>query len=94
MSELTKSKLDLSRVKVVIGRGGLLRPIASGIYRVTEKMKADLRKGYMGEHASNLGGLIADDFSRSHSWSSGVYCRSSGGRRVERLCSRYRTSSL
>lgn len=61
LSELTKSKLDLSRVKVVIGRGGLLRPIASGIYRVTEKMKADLRKGYMGEHASNLGGLIADD---------------------------------
>lgn len=61
LSELTKAKLNLTLVKAVIGRGGLVRPIASGTYSVTEKLKADLRKGYLGEHASNLGGLIADD---------------------------------
>jgi len=61
LNELTNANIDLSKVKVVIGRGGLVRPIASGTYLVTEKLKVDLRKGYLGEHASNLGGLIADD---------------------------------
>jgi len=42
-----------------VGRGGLLRPIASGTYRINEKMLEDLRSGAMGEHASNLGGLLA-----------------------------------
>lgn len=42
------------------GRGGLLKPIAGGTYAVNEAMLKDLREGYGGEHASNLGGLIAD----------------------------------
>lgn len=36
-------------------------PIESGIYSVNNKMKEDLKKGILGQHASNLGGLIADD---------------------------------
>lgn len=43
----------------VVGRGGLLKPMPSGTYQVTEPMMADLRIGVQGEHASNLGGLIA-----------------------------------
>jgi butyrate kinase len=35
------------------------------VYEVNEAMKEDLRKGVMGEHASNLGGLIADDIAKS-----------------------------
>jgi len=58
--ELKKSNLNLSVIKVVVGRGGLLKPIPSGVYEVNEVMKKDLRKGILGEHASNLGGLIAD----------------------------------
>lgn len=43
----------------VVGRGGLLKPMPSGTYQVTEPMMEDLRIGIQGEHASNLGGLIA-----------------------------------
>ncbi|MCT4647959.1 MAG: butyrate kinase, partial [Carboxylicivirga sp.] len=37
----------------------------SGVYEVNEALKADLRKGVLGEHASNLGGLIADDMAKN-----------------------------
>ncbi|QNO16177.1 butyrate kinase [Alkalicella caledoniensis] len=43
----------------IVGRGGLLKPIASGTYTVDDNMISDLRVGVQGEHASNLGGLIA-----------------------------------
>lgn len=43
----------------VVGRGGLLKPVASGAYRVNEAMRADLRLGVGGQHAANLGALIA-----------------------------------
>ncbi len=46
-------------LKAVVGRGGLLRPMPGGTYKVTEPMVKDLKIGYQGEHASNLGGLIA-----------------------------------
>lgn len=49
------------QISAVVGRGGLIKPIESGIYEVNEPMKRDLRKGILGQHASNLGGLIADD---------------------------------
>lgn len=45
---------------VVIGRGGLLKPIPSGVYEVNDRMKHDLRFATM-EHACNLGGLLADE---------------------------------
>jgi butyrate kinase len=48
----------------VVGRGGLLAPIPSGVYRVDDRMLADLYNGLQGEHASNLGGLIADEIAR------------------------------
>ncbi|MGD9126249.1 MAG: butyrate kinase [Planctomycetia bacterium] len=50
---------------VFVGRGGLVRPISGGVYRVNEAMLADLRHSTLGEHASNLGGIIADDFARA-----------------------------
>ena len=51
--------IDHSALDAVVGRGGLLKPIASGTYRVNEKMLEDLHKGVSGEHASNLGGVLA-----------------------------------
>ncbi|NJD11663.1 MAG: butyrate kinase [Gemmatimonadetes bacterium] len=43
----------------VVGRGGLLPPLASGTYRVTARLLADLEAHERGEHASNLGAMIA-----------------------------------
>ncbi len=62
--ELKDAGVDLHGIRVVIGRGGLVKPIASGVYRVTEELKKDLIECRMGEHASNLGGLIADDIAK------------------------------
>ena len=61
MKELTERKIDTARIAAVVGRGGLVKPIESGIYEVNQRMKDDLRDGFLGQHASNLGGLIADD---------------------------------
>jgi len=47
----------------VIGRGGLLKPLAGGVYKVNERMKEDLWSASM-EHACNLGALIADEIAR------------------------------
>ncbi|WP_027633207.1 butyrate kinase [Clostridium hydrogeniformans] len=54
-------KEDLS---AVVGRGGLLRPMPGGTYKVTEKLLEDLKIGYQGQHASNLGGIIAYDIAK------------------------------
>ena len=64
MRELEKRGEKAETLSAVVARGGLLRPIPSGTYTVTEKMLEDLRAGVNGEHASNLGALIADAIAR------------------------------
>jgi butyrate kinase len=61
LKELNNSNINTSNIKAIVARGGLVQPIKSGVYRINNRMKEDLRKGVFGEHASNLGGLIADD---------------------------------
>lgn len=48
-----------------VGRGGLVKPIPGGIYKVNESLLRDLRRGVMGEHASNLGGILAYEIAKS-----------------------------
>ena len=60
MEELKNNQIDLSEIAIVMARGGLIKPLTSGVYQVNEAMKHDLRVGVMGMHATNLGGLIAD----------------------------------
>lgn len=47
------------KLDAVVGRGGLLRPMAGGTYVVNDRMVDDLKVGVQGQHASNLGGLLA-----------------------------------
>lgn len=61
MVELSERKVDFRKIKAVVGRGGLLKPVESGVYEVNRKMIQDLATGHYGQHASNLGGLIAHD---------------------------------
>jgi len=51
--------VNLSELSAIVGRGGLLKPIPSGVYRVNDVMISHLKEGVQGDHASNLGGLIA-----------------------------------
>ncbi len=65
--ELIKKALDDKNIKkdsfdAVVGRGGILAPIPSGTYIVTEEMTDYLRKAVRGEHASNLGAFLAKKF--------------------------------
>jgi butyrate kinase len=62
---LREIMIDLTQVKAVVGRGGLIRPIEGGTYIVNDEMVADLKKGIMGDHPSNCGGLIAYAISKS-----------------------------
>lgn len=59
VAALEENGVRLQDLKAVVGRGGLLRPISSGVYAVNEEMVKDLRSAQYGEHASNLGGIIA-----------------------------------
>ncbi|MFI5143927.1 MAG: butyrate kinase, partial [Thermoanaerobaculales bacterium] len=59
LSSLSARRLKIADVDGVSARGGLLHAISHGTYLVGDEMAADLRSGERGEHASNLGGLIA-----------------------------------
>ncbi|BEP28191.1 butyrate kinase [Helicovermis profundi] len=59
LSSLTEKEINLTKLDAVVGRGGLLKPIEGGTYRVDENMLEDLKVGVLGEHASNLGGILA-----------------------------------
>lgn len=58
---LDEHGVDVSDLAAVVGRGGLLKPLASGTYRVNAAMLEDLRDAARGEHASNLGAFIAHE---------------------------------
>lgn len=55
---------DLDSLDAVVGRGGIPDPIPGGTYRVDDDLISDLRRGKPWEHASNLGGIIADAIAR------------------------------
>ncbi|MBU0936445.1 MAG: butyrate kinase [Spirochaetes bacterium] len=57
---LARKGFDIKQLSCIVGRGGLLKPIPGGVYQVNEAMKAELLDARNGEHASNLGALIAD----------------------------------
>ena len=65
LQELRAAEIDLELISVVVGRGGLVKPIPSGVYEVNAALIADLKVGVLGQHASNLGGLIAHDIAGS-----------------------------
>jgi butyrate kinase len=65
LQHLHEADIDLNSIKIIVGRGGLMKPIESGVYSVNERMIKDLRTCKYGSHASNLGGLIAEDIAKS-----------------------------
>ncbi|MEI6172226.1 MAG: butyrate kinase [Bacteroidota bacterium] len=65
LQQLHEADIRIDELQAVVGRGGLLKPIPSGIYEVNDAMIADLKNSPLGEHASNLGGLIAHDLVKS-----------------------------
>jgi butyrate kinase len=56
---LVQAGIPVSSLDCVIGRGGLLKSIPGGVWQVNKEMIEDLQRAERGEHASNLGGIIA-----------------------------------
>ncbi|WP_167618513.1 butyrate kinase [Maribellus sediminis] len=57
---LQEEGIEVDSIKYIIGRGGLTYPLESGVYRVNNRMIEHLREGILGQHASNLGPILAD----------------------------------
>ncbi len=57
---LVEEGISVDSIKYIIGRGGLTYPLRSGVYRVNNLMLEHVREGVMGQHASNLGPMLAD----------------------------------
>lgn len=62
---LKEKNFDIKGLDAIVGRGGLLKPIEGGTYAVNEAMINDLKIGVLGQHASNLGGIIASEIAKS-----------------------------
>lgn len=67
IKELQEAAIELNTLKAIVGRGGLLKPVEGGIYEVNQTMMDDLKSAINGEHASNLGALIAFNIAQSTS---------------------------
>lgn len=62
---LKEKNFDIKSLNMVVGRGGMLKPIPGGTYAVTDDLLEDLKIGKQGQHASNLGGILAREIGDS-----------------------------
>lgn len=59
LDTISEYGIDLTKTNAIVGRGGNMKPVNGGTYVVNDAMVEDLKIGVMGQHASNLGGIIA-----------------------------------
>ena len=62
---LKEKNFDLKSLSFIVGRGGMLKPIPGGTYAVSNALLEDLIVGKQGQHASNLGGILAKEIGDS-----------------------------
>ncbi|MBF0500700.1 MAG: butyrate kinase [Candidatus Riflebacteria bacterium] len=60
-------KIEIGTLSAIIGRGGPLKPLTGGVYRVDDTLMSDLLSGVFTDHASILGGIIAGKLAKSAS---------------------------
>lgn len=59
LNVLAEKNFNIKDLNVIVGRGGMLKPIPGGTYSVSDDLLEDLKIGKQGQHASNLGGILA-----------------------------------
>lgn len=64
MNVLKENNFDVNTLDAVVGRGGMLKPMAGGAYEVNDELINDLKAGVQGQHASNLGGILANEIAK------------------------------
>ncbi len=65
LGELKLKGIERTALTAVVARGGLLKPLAGGTYQINAEMVADLEAAKYGEHASNLGAIMAKELADS-----------------------------
>ncbi len=65
LDTLKEANITVDSLDAVVGRGGMLKPIEGGTYLVNQAMIDYVKKAPRGEHASNLGCVIAKDLADS-----------------------------
>jgi butyrate kinase len=58
---LARHKVHVQDLEAIMARGGLLHPLAAGVYPVNDRMLHDSGEAAVHEHASNLGALIGNN---------------------------------
>ena len=61
LKQLNEDGILFNELSAVVGRGGLVRPLESGVYEVNDLLLYDLKYNTVADHASNLGGIIAHE---------------------------------
>ena len=61
LNALKENNIELSSIDGCVGRGGMLKPIPGGTYATSDELIHDLEIGVQGQHASNLGGILAKE---------------------------------
>ena len=64
MKILKENNFKIDTLDAVVGRGGMLKPMAGGTYEVNDELLNDLKIGVQGQHASNLGGILANEIAK------------------------------
>lgn len=59
LDALAESDINIQKLSAIVGRGGLVKPIPGGTYTISDSLLEDVRHPRMGEHASNLGAILA-----------------------------------
>ena len=75
---LKEKNVDLNDIDVVVGRGGLLKPIPGGTYATTPELLEDLKVGKQGQPASNLGGILASEIAAENNVPSYIVAKEVG----------------
>ncbi len=63
LNELQKADIDVNDISIIVCKGGVIKPMQGGVYKVNDAMIKDLSQP-MAEHESNLGVLIAEEIAK------------------------------
>lgn len=64
LKELVDNNISLNDIRAIITRGGLTKPVKSGVYFINENIVKDLSECKLGRDIINMGGIIASTLSK------------------------------
>ncbi|ABB32335.1 butyrate kinase [Geobacter metallireducens RCH3] len=82
--------LAMDDIDAIACRGGNVRPLPGGIYRLCPRMIADMKSGIYGGHPINVGGLVAYDLGNQY----GIPVLTADPPMTDELCASARYSGI